>query len=70
MIVNEKIIDQYIELQVQLDKFLSVSGRITYGYICCKMNMTRPTLRAKLKKRQFNGHELKRLAKVLNDIQV
>lgn len=70
MIIDEQIIDDFIRLQHQLDKFLSISGRVTYGYICEKMGIARATFRTKMQKRNFTGQEMKRLAKILNDIRV
>ena len=69
MIIDEKIVQDYIELHDRIEKFFEEAKIEKKGYIEA-IGMARSTFNRKLKDKTMLGHEMLALVQKLNSLKV
>lgn len=69
MLIDEKIIQNYIDLHEKIDNFFS-DARIEKKLYIEAMGMSRPTFNRKLKNKEMHPDEMLLLAQKINQLKV
>lgn len=68
MIINDKVINDYIELHEKIDKFFE-QARIERKYYIEAIGMSRPTFKRKLKNKTMLPNEMRALVNKINQLK-
>ena len=69
MLIDEKIIHNYVDLHVKIDQFFE-STKIEKKHYIELMGWTRPTFNRKLKEKTMSAEEMLKLVRELNKVSV